>query len=163
MSATIERPPATVTQRGSDATAHLREIFGFDSLKLMSIAVAEAAVIEARKNPAFVEHVRKAYQELESTPKTSARKPRSAHKTSTLMPIARVEGYDFDPLAPVDPYFLYKSYGATQFTQALEEETLSGLKAAAHKLMEAHPGTKPKSLSKKADVIAYIVEIVTGK
>ena len=170
MSATIEQAPDTLkpptdTQRGVDATTQLRMIFGFSNLKAMSTAIAEAAVIEAQSNPAFAERVRKVYQELVNTAgksKASPRTPRPAQKKSTLRPIARVEGYDIDPFAALDPYLLYKMYGAEQFPLALDEQTLAGLKQAVEKLMSDNPGTKPKTKSKKADVIDYIVEIVTG-
>ena len=165
MSATIEKPP-TVAQRATAATVQLRETFGFSNLKVMSTAIAEAAAEEAQQNSAFAERIRRIYQELSSNSQgktAGTRPPRSAQKKSSLTPIARVEGFQPDPFAPIDPYFYLKIYGPEQFPLALDEQTLVTLKVIAEKLMADNPGTKPKTKSKKVDVIDYIVEIVAGK
>ncbi len=166
MSVTIERPQ-TAAQRNVNATAELREIFGFDDPKLLNTAIAEAAIVEARRNPNFAQRVRDFYQELlnvpKRTPARSQRQRKEKRPISRVNPIARVEGYEFDPFAPLDPYFYLKIYGVEQFPILLEEQTLSTLKFAAKKLMDEHPGTRPKTLSKKADVIAYIIELVVPR
>ena len=166
MSATIEHltPTKIVQQRTVNATTSLRQILKLDDLKLLSAAVAEAAVEEAKHNPKFAEKIRTIYQELPSPKKSSAK--RTGSKTAThrkLVPIGRVEGYEFNPFAPVDPEFLLKVYGAEQLPLALDEYTLVRLKEAAEILMRKHPGTKPKSRASKDGVIAYIVEMVAGK
>lgn len=161
MSVTIDQPPVAV-ERGADATAQLRAMFGFKNLKAMSTALAEVAVAEARANPAFAERIRQTYQEVAGTSSKPSRAPRPAQKKSSLKPIARVEGHRIDPFATLDPYIVYKMYGAEQFPLALNEKLLVELKDVADNLMATHPGTKPKTKSKKADVIDYIVEIVTG-
>jgi hypothetical protein len=166
MSATIEQPP-TVSQRTISATTQLQEIFGFKNLKALSAAIAEAAVKEARANPAFAERVRTLYQEFAPTKEAATPKgkqPSERPKTKLkATPIARVEGYIPDPYGPLDPSYMLKIYGPDQLPLALDDHTLDQLKVAADNLMKTHPGTKPKTKSKKADVIAYIVEIVTGK
>ncbi len=163
----ISEKPQTLTQRATNAADQLRDFFGFDNLKAMNTAIAEAAVVEARNDPAFAQRVRAIYYDLsQNQPRRSSgeRRERPLRRTrSTLKPLGAVEGYDLDPLAPLDPYFYLKLYGAEQFPLALDEQTLARLKVAAKKLMADNPGTKPKSLASKADVIDYIVAIVTGK
>jgi hypothetical protein len=161
MSATIEKP-LTATERATQATAQLRELFGFENLKAMSIAIAEVAAQEAKINPAFAERIQQVYHEVEKTVRRQGTsKAKRMVDRPKLTPIAKVEGYVPDPFAPLDPYFMLKIYGVEQFPLALEEQTLVSLKFAAKKLMESHPGTKPTSMARKDDVIAYIVEIVT--
>ena len=161
MSTTIEKP-RTVAQRGTDATSQLREIFGFEDLKAMSTAIAEAVSEEARHNAHFAERVRMIYQEVVSTSHPT-KKRKTYEAKSKVTPIRKVEGYKPDPFAPPDPYFFLQIYGREQFPLALEEQTLTTLKVVADKLMRDNPGTKPTSKAKKDAVIAYIVGIVTGE
>jgi hypothetical protein len=166
MSATIEQPP-TISQRTISATNHLQEIFGFKNLKALTAAIAEAALKEAQANPAFADKVRMLYDEMaqaKKPPTIKTKQPRERPRVKLqATPIAKVEGYIPDPYGPLDPYFMLKIYGEDQLPLALDDHTLDRLKVAADNLMQTHPGTKPKTKSKKADVIAYIVEIVTGK
>ena len=161
MSVTIEKPVTSVTQRGKDATTQLRTLFGFEQLNVMSTAIAEVVVAQAKQDPAFAELVRNAYQELVDLSKPTPRKPRSSQKKLNLKPIANVEGYKIDSLGPLDPYFEYKAYGGEQLPLALSEYSMEDLKEAAKKLMASHAGTKPNSFAKKTAIIEYIVEIVT--
>ena len=161
MSVTIEKPVTSVTQRGKDATTQLRTLFGFEQLNVMSTAIAEVVVAQAKQDPAFAELVRNTYQELVDLFKPTPRKPRASQKKLNLKPVANVEGYEIDPNGPLDPYFVYKAYGSEQFPLALSERSMESIKEAAKKLMTSHPGTKPKTFANRAAIIDYIVEIVT--
>jgi hypothetical protein len=164
MSATIEQltPTKIVQQRTANATTSLKQMLKLEDLKLLSAAVAEAAADEAKHNPRFAEKIRTIYQEL-PPPKNKRAERSTPHVHHKLVPIGKVEGYEFNPFGPIDPEYLFKVYGADQLPLALEDYTLVRLKEAAEIIMQQHPGTKPKNMSKKADVIAYIVEMVTGK
>ncbi|SRR5579885_1391673 len=162
MSATIEKP-ATTSQRTISATSELRKIYGFQDVKALSAAIAEAAVEESRSNPAFASRVRAIYAELNPKTPSPRKKGGATSRQSKVRPIAKVEGFIPDPFAPIDPYFYRRIYGDEQLPLALGELSLVTLKDIAKRLMVEHPGTKPASLAKKDVVIAYIVEIVTGK
>lgn len=164
MPTTTERK-LTAAKRATEATSQLRGIFGFSDLKLMSIALAEAAVSEARSNSAFAGRVRAAYQDLESTAKSSGKGQRSAprkHAKPAYTPIIPLDGMNFTMYEALDPQKMLRVLGKEQFPMFLADQMLDDLKAAARRLMEAHPGTKPDNLGRKASLIDYIVKMVAG-
>ena len=79
-----------------------------------------------------------------------------------LVPIARDEYYRYDPYAKLDPYFVCSVYGVHQLRKAMGRYTLAQLKEAVEFVQAKHPGTKPKTKSRKEDIIDYIVTYGKG-
>lgn len=90
-----------------------------------------------------------------STPKASGTKAAKG-PISLISPQYKDPGYKSDPFAPIDPYHYMRIYGQENFPKALDELTHRSLKEVAIKLIASHPGTKPATMSKKSDLIAYI-------
>lgn len=57
-------------------------------------------------------------------------------------------------------YVLHKIYGSLQLHNALHEYSLTTLKDMAREVQSRHPGTKPKSMSSKAEMLKYIEQHV---
>jgi len=153
----------TVQQRAVSATSQLRTILGLDDLKLLSVALTEAAIEELRFSPTFTARIRAIYDELAAAkPKRTPRVRLSSVNDVKLVPIG--EGYDrpIDPSAPLDPYFLNGLYGANQLRLALTRYSVAKLKEGAAAVEQKNPGTKPASKARKDSLIDYIVEMVAG-
>lgn len=156
MSATLEQPTRTVQQRTTAATNALQEIAGVHDLKILSAAVAEIVAAEARANPAFAELLRRTCQEIAASSTTKPAKQRLKEPVR-LIPVTTLDISEVNWTGELDPYRLYKLFGAAQFRTALEQYTLVTLKDGVEKVIARHPGTKPKTRSKKDDIIDYIV------
>ena len=157
--ATVKPKQISVQQRATQATSLLRQIIARDDLKLLSIALSEVASEEASSNKAFAERVRKVYDELAAIPKTSNRS-RKVATPAQLTPINVVEGYKIGPGEAPDPYVFRRIYGDAQLRTALDSFNLTLLKGAADMVMKRNPGTKPKSRSKRDDILDYIIDHV---
>jgi hypothetical protein len=125
---------------------------------ILGTALAEVAVREIGRNPAFGREVREAYSELMQMQTSST--PRPTRQGRTLEPLVplRHTGAEIDPFAPPDPRELMYVYGSDKLERALQNYTLDMLKQTAANVQAAHPGTRPRSKSSKAAVIEYIVE-----
>lgn len=151
-------------QRGADATRTLREVLDLPSdlsdLSVLSTALAEVAAEEGRRNPQFARVVRSRYEELmelRGRPAKRATRP-AKEPLPPLVPIGRVPGTVFDPMAPPDPHLITQVYGRHQLARALQDYSAEMLKRAAAELEVRHPDTKPANRSRKEALIAYIVE-----
>jgi hypothetical protein len=152
----------TPHQRARAATRLLRQELGLDDVKVLSTALAEAAAREVKRNRAFAEQVRTIYHELvqQQPPSRPRKEKNSLPKLVPIVPPESLPRHHIDPYGPPDPVFLYKLYGKDQLRLALEVFSLALLKEAAAKLEEEHPGTRPKSKTRRADLIDYIIETV---
>jgi hypothetical protein len=164
MSTTIAQTPRRVTQVAEDAAAYLEVA----DPKKLAVAMVEIANDELRHNVAFAARIRAYYRVLDiqagvlnSSGKGSSPKNRKKQDV-LLVPIKKIEGYVFEPDIPPDPYILYELYGKEQFHTALERYDLKPLKGAVEIVQKRHPGTKPRNMGRKADIIAYLVEYVAG-
>lgn len=162
---TAANPVRTPHQRALEATRELRQELGLDDVKALSTALAEAAAREVKRNRAFAQEVRAIYQELIQQP-SAARPRKEKNLLPKLVPIVSPESVPRsnvnDIYGPPDPVFLYRLYGKDQLRLALGVFSISLLKEASEKLEQEHPGTKPKSKTRKADIIDYIVETVAA-
>lgn len=164
MSSVVSARALSVAQRTTEATQQAADLLQLTDVKRLGAAPTLAVVEGVRRNASFAAHVRTLYEEL-------APKPRSTRNTQTarraklvapdveLVPIKSMEGRQFDPVAPPDPYFLYEFYGAAQLPLALERYTVPRLQKAVKLVKERNPRTKPNGTSRQA-VIDYIVEYV---
>jgi len=167
MSATLDKTTRstsrrTTSQRASEATTHLRQVLELDDLKILSTALAEVAAKEAQNNAAFAEQIRNVYAEILAANPTKSTVTKKSSEPAKLIPIGNIEDETVSPYGELNPRIILKLYGAEQFPTALGEYTLVSLKEAAELIIQQHPGTKPKSKSKKDDVIAYIIQHVTA-
>lgn len=158
MSVTIEKPQ-TALQRTKTATTQLLQTLNVENVQWLTTALAEVALEEVAANRTFSSKLLHAYQEIAKSSKPTPKK--KIRELANLTPIAKVDESEFLPLGTVKPKVLLKLYGAAQLPIALDQFTLVMLKDAAHVLMEEYPGTKPKSMANKADVIAYIIDRVS--
>ncbi len=159
MSVILEPTRMTLQERSAAASKTLKSMVGFDDLKVLSAALAEVAVAEAFINQSFVDKIRKTCLELAAlTRKASVS---SKHKgVVQLIPIGNPNIGDASWTGELNPYRLYQLFGADQFRLALEQYTLSTLKDGVELVIAKHPGTKPKTRSKKKDIIDYMIEYV---
>lgn len=156
--------PATLRQRGVEATRAVREVLNLApevSDAHITTALAEVAAEESRRNPQFAGAVRERARELAQPSTSNARPARGAkpQPLPPLVPIRQISGYrEIDPFKPPDPRFIVQVFGHHQLARALQDYSLSMLKETAVDTERTHPGTKPASRTRKADLIAYIVE-----
>lgn len=168
MSTAISARPPTPAQRATEATEHTAELLHVADAKRLGSALTLAAAEAVRSNPTFAAQVRALYDELAprraASPRPAApRAPRGKRVAPDieLVPVKSMEGYDFDPLAPPDPYFLLEFYGAHQLRLALARYTVPRLREAVKHVKESNPHTRPTGASQEA-LVDYIVQYVAG-
>jgi len=156
--------PATLRQRGVDATRVLREALnlppGASDAHVLT-ALSEIAAEEGRRNPRFAEAVRGRAGELAAQHGSSVKptKTTTSGALPPLVPVRQLGGFrEIDPFKPPDPPFIVQVFGHHQLARALQDYTLDKLKQASAEIERQHPSTKPASRTRKADLIAYIVE-----
>lgn len=162
MSTAVRTKPPTVAQRASAAAQQAADMLELADLKRLSAALTMAAAEGVQRNPSFAAHVRTLYEEL--APRRAAQRASRTKPVAPdveLVPIKSMEGRQFDPVAPPDPYFLFEFYGMSQLPLALQRYTVPRLQKAVKLVREHNPGTKPKGTSRQA-LIDYIVEYVAG-
>jgi hypothetical protein len=157
----VATKPLTMTQRAVQATTHLKDLISRDDVKVLSVALAEAAIAEVQRNPAFKQSIQGIYDALVSN--KPAKRAGSKATPKQLIPITSAGEVAIGREDAPDAYVLQKLYGNVQLRDALERYTLSILREMAEKVMKNNPGTKPKSKSKRDDVIDYIVSQLTAK
>lgn len=154
--------PTTLTE----AAKQVGERLGLTNSKRLGAALAAALVEEIAHNSSFVERVRAAYAASETIKAPAAKKDSKARMPKTslvdLVPIKHVEGFEFNPAAPMDPYLLHEAFGTRQLRIILEALPTAKLKESAAKVERRNPGTKPTNRSQKDALIAYIIQHVAG-
>jgi hypothetical protein len=163
--AIFDSPKMTMVQRSQYNAERIASELGLDNLKVVNFAVLEAALQEIEHNKEFAQLVKRAFEQFAPAKKSSKRqssKPNSKGNvyTTPLVPIGIVEDYRLDLSRPPDPFFLVKVYGMHQLYQALDEHNLASLKRSVAEQMALHPNTKPKTKTKKEDIIAYLIDLV---
>jgi hypothetical protein len=159
---TTTKPKLTI----NDAAKHAGLVLELDDLKRLGIALAYAASEEIEHNTRFATQVRTVYEALAATvsPGTGGRGRSGGSGTKApvvdLVPMKRIEGYQIDLAAPLDPYFLYEVYGAQQLPLALNLFSATRLKEAVILVQERNPGTKPSGRSSKPALVEYIIRYV---
>lgn len=159
MSSPTMTKKVSLTKRSTTATAELRTLVGRDDLKLLSVALAEATISFAKTNPTLLAKVREVYDDLATNAITSKQKSTKVIPAK-LVPIIEPGRIGFGPNDAIDPYKLIRLYGKDQLAQALGNYLMSDLKEATEMVMQRNPGTKPKSKTRRDDLINYIVEYV---
>jgi len=156
----------TMVQRGQYNAERIASELGLDNLKVVNLAVLEAALQEIEHNKEFAQLVKRAFEQFApAKPQSPKDKGNKATTKGTvyatpLVPIGVVEDYYIDLRKPPDPFFLVKVYGMHQLYQALDEHNLASLKRSVAEQMALHPNTKPKTKTKKEDIIAYLIDLV---
>lgn len=172
--------------RSALATKKLCETIGIPSpkltdLKFLTIALTEAAAVEASHNQQFAEDIRVLFANL-NPPKTvkskepaKSKEPKESKRISTvskektysfpkgLTPIKHIEMSRFNPFAPPDPYLLHEAFGDDQLYSALQGYSLPVLKDIASLVEKNNLNTSPKNKGKKESVLEYILQKVTNK
>jgi hypothetical protein len=153
----------TITQLSTQAITRLQEIVGRrDDPKLLTAALAEAAVEEAQHNVAFLRRVQILYDEHALAKRPASRRQSATKPRKELIPVISADEIGFDRDEKTSAYGLQKLYGNAQLRDALDGYTLATLKEMAATVMERNPGTAPSSKRTKAAVIDYIVQCLTG-
>lgn len=154
MSTTV-KPPRSATA----ATKQIAQTLGLSDQKRLATAIAIAAAEEIEYNTVFIHRIRAAYD----------RSPATVRQTRTtkalqldLKPIKRVEGFELNPAAPVNPYLVYEAFGVHQLRDALDIFSVPKLQAAARMVMERNPGTKPQNMRSKPALLDYIASYVAN-
>ena len=159
MSVTLEPQSKTLQQRSTEATNKLKKLVGVDDLKILSAALAEVAAKEAEVNPQFAEKIKQTCSDFALNAKKSAATGKRSGIVQ-LVPTGTPTIGAASWTGELNPYRLYQLYGAEQFHLSLEQYSLSTLKEGLELVIAKHPGTKPKTKSKKSDIIDYMVEYV---
>lgn len=150
----------TIQQMSAAATRELCDAIGLGAIKptdmkYLTLALAEVAAEEARRNPGFATRVCGRYHSL--LPVKAPPKPKPIDRTRvTLVPIGTVDESLLDPYAPPNPWALQQLYGDRQLAQALNRYSLAKLKEAVALVQERFPGTKPQRLTKPG-ITDYII------
>ena len=161
---TVQAVRPKLTDRAADATRGLRQAVHLPTKlqdsTVLAIALAEAAIREARRNPQFVSDIQQTYAEILGTRGRSGQGKSTAtqSKLPPLVPLHPDPTYRIDTFGPIDIPFLIRVYGRQQLGRALYEYKLDKLKLASAPIEAAHPGTGPKSKSSKQSIIDYIVQ-----
>jgi len=158
MSSAVKAKPATTAQRSAAALEQASSILGLEDGKRLSAALAIAAVDRLQIDPSLKEYVCTLYEQL-APKKASASKGKSKAEDIHLVPVKPMEGREFDPSAPVDPYLLLELYGPEQLALALSRYTAPRLREGVKAVQARHPGTKPAGTGKQP-MIDYIVTIL---
>jgi len=103
--------------------------------------------------------VRATYDELAALKPTRSPR-RSGREDIDLVPIVSPDDARQNPFGALDPYELLRMYGIGQLRAALSRYSLTKLKEATALVEQKNPGNKPKSRSRKDDVIDYVVEML---
>jgi len=161
----VTSPQPTLQDRASGATSRLRKVLHLPELsaadlKRLSLAMAEIAAEEAEANAQFAQRIYRLYQELAPS-KKRAKKEDFSYTGEDLIPVSSAVGYQINVYGPPEPEKLLKIFGKDQLPKALSLFKPAKLKEAAARLMEEHPGTKPRTKTKTEDLITYIVAQVT--
>jgi hypothetical protein len=153
MSTSVTSKPLTLTQRTAAATQRVA-----DQQHLTDLKRVAAAVAVLQRNPGFALRLRGLYEDLAPPIKIATGRVAKTAKapSQALKPIKRIEGFDIDPSAPLDPYLQLEIYGAEQLEQALRRHTKANLLEAVEIVQDRHPGTAPRGTSKDA-LLAYLV------
>ena len=158
MSTSLARKPLTFAQRAAVATQRVAEQQHLTDLKRLAAALAELAAEEVQRNPGFAVRLRGLYEDLAPQKKATTMRGTRAAKSPAkpLTPIKRIEGFEIDPSAPLDPYLQLEIYGAEQLEAALRRHTKANLLEAVEIVQDRYPGTGPRGTSKDA-LLAYII------
>lgn len=141
------------------AAKHIAEALRLEDQKRVATALAIAAAEEVEYNPVFAERIRQAYNRLPATA-TRAKPVGPKALSVTLVPVKRVEGFEFDTAAPLNPYLVYEAFGAHQLRTALDLFSVPKLQGAARMVMERNPKTKPQNMRAKGPLVDYIEQYV---
>src|SRR5258708_2731521 len=158
MSTSVTSNPLTLAQRATAATQRVADHQHLTDLKRLAAALAEVAADEVQRNPGFALRLRGLYEDLAPPRKIATGRAAKTAKapSKALKPIKRIEGFDIDPSAPLDPYLQLEIYGAVQLEEALRRHTKANLLEAVEIVQDRHPGTAPRGTSKDA-LLAYLV------
>jgi hypothetical protein len=114
----------TPQQRTTEALNQASQLLSLDDPKRLGAALAEVALEEAQRNPAFADRVCQCYEAL-----APRKAPRATQRGKTLqellledadlIPLKRIERAEITIGCPVDPYFLVELYGSHQLSRAL--------------------------------------------
>lgn len=159
--------PMTATQRKTLAMKLLVTSVESDTIQAPSESTLTIASLEIISewigiDPEVQQRLRDKYEEIAAL---SAKKPKSTPQIPPMPTVLPGRGRSVDtynPYAKLDPYELLDDYGAHQLRAALMHMTSQSLKDAVAIVQERNPGTAPKTKTKSADMIDYIVEHVAG-
>jgi len=149
--------------RSALATRHFCEALGLGvvspkNLGYLTLALTEVVTGEIAHDTSLRDRIRDLYEELTPAKASSSRARNTSapkdQQTSTRASGNRRAG----PNDPPDVHWLAQQYsGDALFTQ-LKKYDPPSLKKAVALAQEKHPGTKPKTLSKKDDMVTYLLE-----
>ncbi len=152
--------PTTLTE----AAKQVGERLELTNAKRLGAALAAILVEEIERNPSFAERVRAEYAASEPVKAPAVKKESKPRMPKTalvdLVPIKHVEGFEFNPAAPMDPYLLYEAFGTSQLRIILDALPVAKLKESAAKVERRNPESKPANRNQKVALIAYIIEHV---
>jgi hypothetical protein len=153
----VSTKPMSAARRKTLATQQITDVAG--SNRTLAITAALEVVAERLAWDANVQQsLHQKYAELLAL---SQPKPRNG-VSSMPKPKGLLALGEFNPLGKLDPYLVSRNYEPGELRQVLGYATAASLKVAVAIVQAREPGTAPKSRTKKADMIDYIVEHVVG-
>lgn len=163
MATTTKNQTKTLQQRLNEAVRRVAEKNSYSSLKVLTVALVEAASEIINYNEMLAIKVDELYNNFLSTQTNSGRKTVKKNEADIidLVPIKRIVGREFDVNAPLDPYFLHELYGNEQLPLALSRFSVKRLMEGVT-LVEKNSGEKPRNKATKGEIIEFLVTKVTG-
>lgn len=154
--------PMTATQRKTLATKQLIDSFGPNQNAAVTAAL-ETVNERLSWDTALRQRISEKYGELTAVSATSSSRSRTssgpAPKPLSAGGNGPTRSRSFEHL---DPYRVLADFGRDNLREMLSRDTQGRLRTAVTIVQERHPGTKPASRSRNADMVDYIVEHVAG-
>lgn len=134
-------------------------VVGPKNLPYLTIALTEVVAREIQQNAALRRHILTLYEEL--VPPIAPRTSRSRSNTKASSGEGSSKAGKSTKASPTDApdlQLLAQHFSGDQLVAQLRKYDLPSLKKAVALVQEKHPGTKPKTLSKKDDIVAYLLQ-----
>ena len=152
----VSERPMSATKRKALATQQvLSAVEGTDS-NAATIAALEVVSEWLVSDQSVIERLREKYQEL-LTPQRV--KPATGGRRTPNVGEATEH---HSPLENFNPYLARNELGVERLRELLADATPKLLREAVDVVQSREPGTKPKSRSRKADMVDYIMKHVVG-
>ncbi len=134
-------------------------VVGPKNLTYLTVALTEVVAHEIQHNAALRERIRRLYEEL--VPPATSRTKRSNSNTKVTNGEGSSKASKTTKVSPTDApdlQLLAQHFSGDDLFAQLRKYDLPSLKKVVALVQEKYPGTKPKTLSKKDDIVAYLLQ-----
>ena len=128
------------------------------NLGYLTLALTEVVTDEIERDATLRTHIRTLFEELTPTKVSSARGKSATAPTEHQAPARTSGNRRAGPNDPPDLQLLAQQFSGEALFAQLRGYDAPSLKKAVVLVQEKHPGTRPKTLSKKDDIVSYLLE-----